>query len=359
MNIEEKPTGTERPIAAVLRSRLANPGVEFAIFCVLSVLAYFIPFNIGLIVSLAIMQTYLALRGKSAFIRLFFVASIAVLTIIVFILPLFPGIPAAETKDAQLLDSLRGNPFASGLMHACAGAAALGFLFVNLFERKGLRFVFKLLIMTAVTSVLGLFAIYWIRRDANLTRLALGFFEDVLDAISVALSISPAPASQESLGYLLEVYVFSTFSSSTFAFVSLSWWLGLFVARRYFKVNVPQLELVRFRIQDAFVWLLIGMLGLFLAGIVMDLGIVVIVSVNLLFIVLCVFSVQGMGVVNFYILRSPVFSQMSRFLPFFLLIVFVTSSPILPLLWLFLAGLGISEIWLRYRTRIVRNGDSG
>lgn len=139
-----------------------------------------------------------------------------------------------------------------------------------------------------------------------------------------------------------------------FAIVTFSWWAGNRSADR--ARGAQRSRLVAFFLPDAYVWPLIVSLALVLADIAFGVGIAGYVGWNAGLIMLFLFGLQGLGVVQFAFARYSV-SRTLRLLAYVVLVVLFLSPGANIAVVVGIPGLGVSEIWLRYRTRR-RNTDA-
>jgi hypothetical protein len=355
MNIEEKPTGA-LPISGITDiSPAKKPGVELAIFCGLSVLSFVILDIIGVMIFFAIQQIYLRLRGRKAFFTLFAISAVSIFCYMGFIDPLVSRI-FSGTQDFAEIARLKKMfvPFEM-LTNIWLVTLVLGFLFLNLYENPKMRFLYKLLAVSGVSCIIGVVSALYFQANADFVRDYNAAMVYLAEPVLKAFNVDKAALNLDNA--MISSWIIC-FSSGVFAILALSSWTGLVVAKRYFKLDALQLYLVRFSIPDVSVWVLIAILCSILIGFVVDTGFVGIVAYNLLFIVSSVFTIQGMGIAGHFMTRSPFFSQVARFVPLIMIVLFLSAWFLLPLFWIFLAGLGVSDVWLHYRTMVERKPDS-
>jgi hypothetical protein len=110
-----------------------------------------------------------------------------------------------------------------------------------------------------------------------------------------------------------------------------------------------------FRLPDTYIWPLIGSLAVVLIGLMTPLGVLDLVAWNLAAIVLFLYGVSGIGVLQFFLRKFRVPRGMRVLLAIMLGVLLLSPRANLAVIIL-VPGLGVSEIWLRYRTRERSNG---
>jgi hypothetical protein len=144
-----------------------------------------------------------------------------------------------------------------------------------------------------------------------------------------------------------------------FAILAFSWWAGARSATRV--LGLRPYRLVTFALADAYVWPLIASLALVAADVAFGIGPVGYVAWNAGLIMLFLYALQGLGVVHFAFQRYNV-GRALRLLVYVVLAVLFVSPRANLVVVIGLPALGVSEIWLRYRTRRRRSdaneGDS-
>ena len=114
-------------------------------------------------------------------------------------------------------------------------------------------------------------------------------------------------------------------------------------------------RIAEFRLPDSYIWPLIGSLALVLLALVQPLGILEPIAWNAAVILMFLYGISGIGVVQHFLRKLRVPRGM-RWLLAFLLIVLVLSPRANLAVFILIPGLGVSEIWLKYRTKERSNG---
>lgn len=158
---------------------------------------------------------------------------------------------------------------------------------------------------------------------------------------------------------------------SYFLMLGLSWWLGTRLGTRF--AGRPAWRgggraagegepaagawprVAQFRLSDAYVWPLIGSLAVILLGLVVELGALELAAWNAGVTLLFLYGVSGIGVLQYFLRRFRVPRGM-RVLLAILLAILVLSPRANLAVFILIPGLGVSEIWLKYRTRERSNG---
>jgi hypothetical protein len=339
-----------------------NHGLEFVVFLCIGVLVYILlgdllfPFNV--IFFLAIQQLYLVKRGRKSFVSLFALSVFAIVIATVFISPQITSFIADKADASALVPIWKKFPQVSMVTNLALAICGLGFLFINLYDRKGMRLIYKLLIVTVLSSAVGICVFAYLSGDTKLTKDYVIYANKMLEPLKTVLKTDLAVIPESVIVSAFRMFLFALFSSINFTILALGWWLGMAGARRYFKINVGQPEIVRFRVPDTFIWPVIILLGCILLGIAFNSEAIGIIAINLLIIGASVFGVQGLGIVRYFIARSPALTLGFRYLPFIVLVLLFTASFVFPIFAIFVSGLGISEIWIRYRDKAQRKIDS-
>jgi hypothetical protein len=114
-------------------------------------------------------------------------------------------------------------------------------------------------------------------------------------------------------------------------------------------------RVVDFRLPDTYIWPLIASLATILIGLMVPLGALELAAWNLAAIVLFLYGLSGIGVLQFFLRKFRVPRGMRLLLAFLLGVLLLSPRANLAVIIL-IPGLGVSEIWLRYRTRERSNG---
>ena len=173
-------------------------------------------------------------------------------------------------------------------------------------------------------------------------------------------------ATQQSLQRFIDPHLVATIASAallrTFLFsyflvLTFSWWAGKRASLRAAAQRGPRHGLADFFLPDLYVWPLIGSLTLvsvdallpdrampaFSAGLAA-------IGWNAALIILFLYALQGLGIIQFIFQRRGVGRSLRFFFYLILAILFITPRVNIGVA-VALPGFGVSEIWLKYRSR--------
>ena len=147
--------------------------------------------------------------------------------------------------------------------------------------------------------------------------------------------------------------VVNSVGGAMIAAVAATWWLGTSIALRPTGAMVA---LVAARVDDRYVWLLIGGLGTVVAGWLFDINwLLVALGWTAAAIAAFLFGVQGVGSLQYLVLTKTGKPHLTRLVITFTMVALIV--PGLNVAALFgLPLLGVSELWVNYRRR--RNNES-
>jgi hypothetical protein len=241
----------------------------------------------------------------------------------------------------------------------------LGLLLVDALQNRPLpvlgvrmRAVPRLLGATAAAAAVAIPVVLAVRGQAGIADAVSGVFTSAADAVAAAISQGTRGLQLEGgvdaqgLATRLAQIAAEVFPRSVFvyyfAILTFSWWAGNRSAARASRIPSPRL--VDFRLPDLYVWPLIASLALVLADIAFDVGAAGYLGWNAGLIMLFLYGIQGLGLLQFAFARYGV-GRGLRFLCYVVLTVLFFSPGANLVVVIGLPGLGVSDIWLRYRTR--------
>ncbi len=240
-----------------------------------------------------------------------------------------------------------------------------GLALLNLFPQPRIRRTHKLLITTGGAACLIVPLILWLRSQPEITQVISDVYRQLADSMTILLSQSLG-TSEETLRRLIDPdeivrlagqVLFRSFLFTYFLLLTFSWWAGTRAAARSIRPAsgvpaLPPARLVDLFLPDLYVWPLIGSLALILLDFVfkVDLGVLAYAGWNVGMIFLFLYALQGLGIAQFFF-RSRNVGRGLRFLFYAALVVLLLTPKLNIALIIALPGLGVSEIWLQYRTR--------
>lgn len=227
-----------------------------------------------------------------------------------------------------------------------------------------LRAVPRLIGATLAAALLCVPVLLVLRSRPDFGQAISGVFRDAADTVSAAVAQGSrglqieGGIDAEGLAGRLQAVAAEVFPRSValyyFAILTFSWWAGNRSAAR--AAGAQRSRLIGFFLPDGYVWPLIVSLALVLADVAFGVGIAGYVGWNAGLVMLFLYGLQGLGVVQFVFARYSV-SRALRLLTYVVLVVLFLSPGANMAVVVGLPGLGVSEIWLRYRTRR-RNTDA-
>jgi hypothetical protein len=364
--------------------------VEAVVFAGVSTLLYHL--GMGFLLFLVPLQVVLVRKGRKTF---FTSLALALALIVVIKLVIHGGRIDASTAPFLLLEMFVVFVLTAGLV-----LIQLPELFPQA-RRFAVRRVTRLVLVTAVAGLLSIPLILYLRGnqaftagmaevfDALAAGLTKAFGEDAIrgaDAIIGEDAIRGADALEggdvgvtASAGRTLMAFVGRIFWRgylfSYFLVLGFSWWLGTLVGAR-FRAR-PSLSLLPehyhggtrgetgpkgrsvderwpkfadFHLPDAYIWPLIGALAVVLLGLVAPLGALELAAWNAAVIFLFLYGLCGLGVLQYFLRKFRVPRGM-RWLLAFCLCVLLFSPRANLAVFILVPALGVSEIWLKYRTK--------
>ncbi len=316
--------------------------VEIVFLSLSSVLLY--QFAIGLFVFLFPLQVLYKRRGQ----RFFLIA-----------LALTFGILAAVRSFRPFLGAEFGTAsvfiFIEMFIIACLmGGLAL----VNLW-RPDLGSVVKLIGATAATGLLSVPLIARMARD--------GAFIENIDSMFSAMSVYLQNAiSQNSMAQsplLLEAFqpqtlkllatdlLYKSYLFNYFIILTFGWWAGSITGAKSTRSGSGVTKLSEFKLKDHYLWFFIGAWALVLitslAGVAMP-GALTALAWNAALLLLFLYGLQGIGIARF-LMNKYHLSRGWRVISLAMLAILLLTPRINIVMFFLIPGIGISEMWIRYR----------
>ena len=153
-------------------------------------------------------------------------------------------------------------------------------------------------------------------------------------------------------------YVLGGFLFGYFVNLGGAWYVG-----RLWKARMPgadnrRLRLSGFSVPDRLVWPLIVAWAVVLVGRVAPLGILSAIALNVGMVLLAVFGLQGLGIAGYLADRNPTVLAFRRFWLLGLALALVIPR-LAVLLLVGIPAVGVSEIWVKYRSHTEGESDEG
>jgi hypothetical protein len=339
----------------MIRDARAGMWTEIALFALASVLLG--QMGLGIFLFLIPLQVLYARRGD---------AGLLVSTVLV----------AAAMAAIRIIGAAARGALAQGaglivVELTAVGVLLIGLLLVNALATRPLpvlglrlRAVPRLLTVTAIGAALCVPTVLLLRSRAEMGGAVGAIFRDSAQAIAGLISqgTKGLPGSvgidAETLATRMEQVALAIFPRSImvyyFATLTFSWWAGTRSVARAMRL-APR-RLVTFALSERYVWPLIASMALVLADVAFDIGVVGYIAWNAGLIMLLLYGLQGLAIVQHAFARFGV-GRLLRLLAYVALGVMLISPGASLVVVIGLPALGVSEIWLRYRTRR-RNTDA-
>ncbi len=319
--------------------------IEAVVFAAVSTLLYHL--GMGFVLFLIPLQAALVRKGRKSFTA---AAALAVALILLVRLLIQGGTGEPSAVPFLVIESATVLLLIGGL-----ALIQLPELMEGL-ERFRLPRVPRLLAATALAGVLSVPVIIYLRGSEEFQTGMREIFEGLSASMSRAFSqpesfglfpgapfLRPDMLMQISETFLLRTFIFDYFVLLTF-----SWWLGTVLGARSTGRSPGITRIVDFKLPDSYIWPLIGALAVVLLSLVVRLGPLEILAWNVLLIVVFLYGIAGVGIIRFG-MRKVKLPVGFRWL-LILAIVILAFTPRINLAILVLVpGLGVSEIWLKYR----------
>ena len=333
----------------MIRDARAGVWTETALFALASVLLA--QMGLGVFLFLAPLQILFMRRGAAS------LAAGAGLTL--------TGVGAVRLISAAASHAL-GETRALLFVEIFAIAILLvGLVIVNVYDgRPPLRFPLRsaprLLMATAVGGLLCVPVVLAFRTQNQLGDSITSVFRAAADGVAKVFtqgssslqSPGGVDASALAKGMVdLALQVFPrTFLLYYFVILTFCWWAGRLASARTTGPASRPARLHDFKLPDVYVWPLIGSLALVLADVAFGIGAMAAIAWNAGLIMLFLFGLQGLGIVQFVFARYSVSRTMRVVVYAVLAVMFVSPGANIAVI-VGIPALGVSEIWLKYRTR--------
>jgi hypothetical protein len=319
--------------------------IEAVIFAAVSALLYHL--GMGFVLFLIPLQAVLVRKGRRSF---FISLALAFLLIL--------GVRALLSRGAAA-----ATPFVLLEMSVVAALIA-GLVLIQLPELAALprqrlltlRRVPRLLAATGVAGLLSVPLILYLQGNEAFSAGLREIFGSAATALNRAFGESDslglvgggqlfsAEGLQQAAGeILLRSYLFEYFLLLTG-----SWWAGTIIGSRSTGGKAQLTKLVDFRLGDGYVWPLIASLAMVLLSLVVHIGVLGLAAWNALLILVFLYGLSGLGIIRF-LLRKYKLPAGLRWLLVLAIVILAFTPRVNLAIAILVPGLGVSEIWLKYR----------
>ncbi len=328
--------------------RINKTWLEITLFAIASIVLY--QFSMGIFFFLIPLQILIVKRGYDAFLYASVLTFIAVIT--VKLIRLGVSNLTAEVKPLMLLEIL-------------VLVSLLGGLILLNTNFKKLTFNSTLIKILSITGVFGILSVPFILYYRNNVQF-IKFMDMVFNSISEYLKqmfgsnntgteaifekyINPKSLKETTTQIFYKSYIFDYF-----ALIGFSWWVGTTSSVRAAtmlgtyngETNIPRVA--NFKLPEYYLWPLIINFALVLIDFKINLSAIGYIAWNIFLILVLLYAIQGIAIINFLFKYFRV-NIGFRFIVFFTLAILLFTPKINILILILIPGLGISEIWIKYR----------
>jgi hypothetical protein len=237
-----------------------------------------------------------------------------------------------------------------------------GLAFANLGTRR--RRLYRLLGATVAAGIAGLLATLAFSRSAAFLAGLERFFQEVLATISGLVSPEAdgtlaLPPELTDPGLLVRgvwQYALNGFIFGYFVNLSGSWFIGTAIANRAMGSNGYRSLVARFKVPDFLIWPLIASWALVLITQLLKVGFLDALVLNVALVFLFLYGMQGVSIIRYLLVKYNASRAWKLIL--LLAVVLALVFPALTLAaFVLVPGIGVSEIWLKQRTRRKENDE--
>ncbi len=238
----------------------------------------------------------------------------------------------------------------------------VGLAVINLYDIQGWRLLYKLLAAAAGAAVVGVIMVLILNSNREFTGAMERLFAEIAEYIK-NLIVAQGNENQD-VGQMLDNlgpkavlnrfwdYVLGGLIFGYFINLSAAWYGGTLWGNRFRGRHGKMIRLVEFCVPDAFVWPLLVSWGVILMGQLLkqsfSLGGIEIIARNVGLVFLFLFGIQGLSILRALLTRYQIARRISPI--WIALLALVLLVPPLTVVFLVLVpGLGVSEIWIKYR----------
>jgi hypothetical protein len=225
-------------------------------------------------------------------------------------------------------------------------------------ELKVPRFprVARHLIATAIAGVLCVPVILYLRGNEIFTQGIREFMGTWIDGMNRTIAASGGQAVQPGVQPIqtdeflefIKAALLRSFLFSYFLVLSFSWWLGTIIGARSIGRHPGLTRIADFKLPDRYVWPLIASLALVVLNLIVPAEPLAIPAWNALLILGFLYGVSGLGIIRFLLKKLNV-NPGIRWLVIVIIVILALTPRIGIAVRVLVSGLGVSEVWLKYR----------
>lgn len=212
----------------------------------------------------------------------------------------------------------------------------------------------RLLAAAAASGAVSIPLILYLRKSGAFTEAMREIFAAVSAALDQMLGQGlELPQGQtmfkpEQLQAMTGQMLLRSYLADYFLLLAFSWWAGNLIGARSLGRRSAATRLEHFRLPDGYVWPLIAGLAVLLLGLLIPLGVVNFAAWNLTLIMVLLYGLSGLGIIRFLLRRAGAPPGLKIGIALALIILAFVPRINLALAVL-IPGLGVSEIWIKYR----------
>jgi len=331
----------------MLQGRYNSIWIETFLFAISSVFLYQLSF--GIFFFLIPLQILFIRQGEK-----YFTASILV-TFIAIALIKFIRIELAHMEG--------GLGVFFPLELAILTAFLAGIYLINYEKFKKFNILIRLFIITAGFGLASIPVILALRVNENFLAQMNDLFSVLSSSLQKVFSSNSSTEipllskilSPEALKKTTKAVFFRSYIFDYFVLISFSWWAGIRIAFKYKTAALKNpekphkiLQLSELKLEEYYVWPLILSLAVILLDLWVHTGVLAAIAWNAALILLLLYGLVGIAIIKFFLKFFNV-SRGFRIIIISTIIILLLSPKINIVFLLLIPGLGISEIWIKYR----------
>jgi hypothetical protein len=213
----------------------------------------------------------------------------------------------------------------------------------------------RIIIATGIAGLISLPVILYLRDSEVFSAGVREFIGVRLDLMNSAVAAQPEtllpgvqPIEIQELLQFITTIALRSFLFYFFLILTFGWWLGTIIGSRSTGTRARITPVADFKLPDRYVWPLIASLALVVLTLIFPIGFLQIVGWNFLLILVFLYGVAGLGIIRFLLKKMKVRPGIRWLLIIGIVILAMTPRVGIAVLIL-IPGLGVSEIWLKYR----------
>ena len=214
----------------------------------------------------------------------------------------------------------------------------------------------RLVLATLIAGALSVPAVLYLTGNEAFSAIIREFFSTLVQSTNSAISnsrpetlpVAVPPIQTESLLRFISMVLRRTYLFYYFLILTFSWWLGTIIGARSMGNHPGLTRIADFKLPDRYVWPLIASLALVVMNLLIPSQPIEILSWNALLILVFLYGVSGLGIIRFLLRKRNVRPGVRWLL--IMAIVFLAMTPRIGIVvFILVPGLGVSEVWLKYR----------